>query len=114
MGVATPAAGSLDQRITLQQRVAGVGTLGQAAQSWTPVAEVWARAEPLRGREYFAAGQTQSEVTVRFTIRYRSGVTSGMRVVWRGQAYDIASVIEPQGARQVLELMCATGSGNGR
>jgi SPP1 family predicted phage head-tail adaptor len=114
MAVATPAAGLFEQRITLQQRVAGVGTLGQAPQSWTPVAEVWARAEPLRGREFFAAGQTQSEVTTRFTIRYRTGITSGMRVVWRGQAYDIASVVEPQGQRQTLELMCATGSGDGR
>lgn len=114
MGVATVPAGRLDQRITLQLRAPGVGTLGQAQNSWTPVADVWAAAEPLRGREYFAAGQTQSEVTVRFTIRWRANVTAAMRVVWRGQAYDIASVIEPGGHKQMLELMCMNGSGDGR
>lgn len=114
MGVATVAAGRLEQRVTLQQRVAGVNALGQASTSWANMVEVWAAVEPLRGREFFAAGQTQSEVTTRITIRYRQGVTSAMRVVWRGQPYDIREVIEPNGQRQTLELMCLQGVGDGR
>lgn len=114
MVVRTPEAGALEQRITLQQRVAGTNALGQATPSWSTVADVWGSAEPLRGREFFAAGQTQSEVTTRFTIRYRAGVTSAMRVVWRGLNYDIVAVIEPQGLKQMLELMCLQGVGDGR
>lgn len=114
MGLTTAAAGALEQRITIQQRVAGVNALGQAVQSWADYAVVWAAVDPLRGREFFAAGQTQSEVTTRFTIRWRQGITSTMRVVWRGQPYDVLAVIEPQGGKQMLELMCAQGVGDGR
>lgn len=114
MGVKTAPAGALEHRVTLQQRVAGVNALGQATQSWAAIVDVWAAAEPLRGREFFAAGQTQSEVTARFTIRWRQGLTSAMRVVWRGQPYDVLAVIEPNGQRQLLELMCAQGVGDGR
>lgn len=84
-----PAAGQLSKRISIQKRAPGVGTLGQAIESWTPVAdEIWASVEFLRGREFFAAGQTQSEVTARIVMRWGLGA-------W-------------------LELMCATGSGDGR
>ena len=114
MGVNTAAAGTLEQRVTIQQRVAGVNALGQATQSWADYAVVWSAAEPLRGREFFAAGQTQSEVTTRFIIRWRPGITSAMRVVWRGQPYDVLAVIEPAGQRQTLELMCSQGVGDGR
>lgn len=110
----TPAAGDLDQRVTLQQRDSSLNTLGQASDTWTNVAEVWAKVEPLRGREFFAAGQMQSEATTRITIRYRAGVTERNRVVWRGQPYDISAVIEPDGQKQMLEMICAAGVRDGR
>jgi SPP1 family predicted phage head-tail adaptor len=114
MGVRTPVAGHLGERITLQRRVESTDALGQASQAWVPMIEVWASAEPLRGREFFAAGQTQSDVTTRFVIRYRQDVTNTMRVVWRGEPYDILSVVEPLGQRQMLELMCSQGVKDGR
>lgn len=107
-------AGPLDQRITIQQRTAGVDALGQAATTWADVAEVWAQVQPLRGTEFFAAGQIQSAVEVRFRIRHRTGVAPTMRVLWRSQAHDIVSVIEPNGAQVMLELMCTAGVRDGR
>lgn len=107
--------GRLDQRITLEQRTASVDALGQAVESWSPVATVWAAAEPLAGREFFAAGQTQSAAAVRFTIRWLAGVSAAMRVVWRGLPHAIvAAPIDLQGARAYLELMCAAGVRDGR
>lgn len=114
MAVSTPSAGALEHRITIQQRVAGVNALGQASTGWADYATVWAKAEPLRGREFFAAGQTQSEVSTRFTIRWQAGIMATMRVQWRGEPYDVLAVIEPMGQKQMLELMCARGVGDGR
>lgn len=109
------AAGNLDQVITIQQRPPGQNARGQALESWVPVlANIYAQAEPVRGREFFAAGQMQSEVTVVFRIRYRSNITTAMRVVWRGQPHDIVAVIDPHGQRQMLELMCVSGTRDGR
>jgi len=102
------AAGNRDQRVSLQRRQAGQDALGQAVETWDTVAEIWAQAQPLRGRSWFAAGQVQSGVDVVFRIAMRAGVAPTWRVMWRGQAHEIVSVIEPDGAGQYLELMCAT------
>ena len=107
-------AGQLDRLIVLQQRAAGADSLGQANGAWQDVATVWAQVQPIRGVEYFAAGQTQNQVDVRFRIRRREGVTNQMRVLWRGVPHDIESVIEPNGGREQLELMCVSGVRDGR
>lgn len=108
------APGDMDQLITLRQRAAGVDALGQESTTWQTVRQVYARARPLRGREYFAAGQTQSEVTVVFMIHFADDVLPTWQVLWRGQPYDIVSVIDAEGAREHLELMCASGARDGR
>lgn len=111
-------AGRLDQRITLQQRVAAVDAAGQDNYTWAPLAalaEVWASAEPIRGREFFAASGEQAAVDVRFTIRWRGDLDGTMRLVWRGRPYALmAEPIDVQGRREWLELMCVTGVGDGR
>jgi SPP1 family predicted phage head-tail adaptor len=107
-------AGRLNQRITLRQRAAGLDALGQESGSWTDVATVWASAEPLRGREFFAAGQVQTEASTRFRIRYLAGVVPTMQVVWNGAPYDINAVIDVDGRKHTLELMCVQGGRDGR
>jgi SPP1 family predicted phage head-tail adaptor len=104
----------MDQRIRLQQRVAGVDSLGQPSTTWQDVATLWAQAQPLRGREFWAAGQMQSEASVRFRVRWRSGVTTAMRVLWRDQAHDIVAVVDVDGGHHTLELLAAAGVGDGR
>lgn len=107
-------AGFLGERVTLQQRAAGVDSHGHPSTSWSDVAEVWAEVEPIRGREYFAAGQTQAPVDVRMRIRYRSDITPSMRAVWRSVPHDIVSVIDMGAQRVALELMCLSGGRDGR
>lgn len=109
------AAGELNQRVTLQARAAGQDVLGRPSGAWQDQFTVWAKAEPIRGREFFAQGQMQAEVTVRFVIRYRADVHERLRVVWRGEPYEIVSPpIDTDGAREVLELMCSHGVRDGR
>lgn len=106
--------GDLDQRITLQSPSASVDVLGQRVETWTTVATLNAKATPLRGREFFAAGAMQSDAQVRFTVRWRSGVTGSMRVLWRGVAHSlVAEPIDVDGGRHTLELMCAAGVRDG-
>jgi SPP1 family predicted phage head-tail adaptor len=109
-----PAPGAFDQRITLQQRAATVDELGQPSETWVDLATVWAQAEPLRGREFFAAGAVQSEAAVRFRIRHRACISGAMRVLWRDVAYAIvAEPIDVDGGRHTLELMAAAGVRDG-
>ncbi|MES2959799.1 MAG: phage head closure protein [Pseudomonadota bacterium] len=110
-----PPAGQLDQRITIQQSTPTKNDRGEAIPAWSTLATVWAKAEPLRGREFFAAAQMQESVDVKFTIRYRDDITAQMRVLWRGQPHDIVSPpIDVRGQRESLELMCVQGIRDGR
>lgn len=109
------AAGDLRERVTIQQRAVTLDAIGENTAGWTDLATVWANAEPLRGREYFAAGQQQQLVDVRFRMRYRSDVTGAMRVVWRGLPHDIVGPpINVEGRREFLELMTVQGQRDGR
>lgn len=100
---------NLPHQITLQTRGSTVDGHGQTVESWADTRTCRAQCEPLNGREWFAAGQLQGSLSVRFTIRYFAGITAGMRVMWRGEPYEIISVIEPGGDLEWLELMCASG-----
>lgn len=107
-------AGAFDQRVTLQAKdVTRTGTGGEVV-SWVDVVTVWARVEPIRGNEFFSAAQMQDATDHRVTIYYRSGVTRAMRVLWGDQPLDIVSVIDVNGRRENLELMCISGVRNGR
>ncbi len=112
------AAGKRNQRITFQARAAGVDAQGQSNGAWVNLATtptVWASAKPVRGNEYFKAGQMQTNIEVVFNVRYRADITTHMRVLWRGVPYAIVSPpIDVNGALTDMELMCASGVGDGR
>jgi SPP1 family predicted phage head-tail adaptor len=100
-------AGRLRHRVTIQQEAVIKGALGGQAKSWVDVVTVWEAVEPIRGREFFAAQQVNSEVTHRVTIRYRTGVTAKMRLVFQGRVLDIsAPPIDVEERHRDLQLMC--------
>ncbi|MBY0467609.1 MAG: phage head closure protein [Burkholderiaceae bacterium] len=111
-----PSAGELDQRVQLQRRddTQVRDELGTLPEVWITVATLWAKVEPLRGREYFAAGQMQAATDVRVTIRFRADVRADWRVVHRSRPMGIASVIDIEARREFLELMCVEGVRDGR
>jgi SPP1 family predicted phage head-tail adaptor len=110
------AAGKYDQRVTFQQKSATRNALGEEVVTWTDVGQpVWAEAIPLRGREFYAANQTQQVVDVRFRIRARAGLTNDMRLLWKTAPYDITGLIPGTGPYLgTLEIMATNGIRNGR
>lgn len=107
-------AGDLRHRITLQSPPAARDALGARSGAWVDEAEVWAAALPLSSRELMAAGQIQSEISVRFRIRYRAGVLPSWRVLWRGVPHAIVGdPIDVQGQGVALDLLCTAGIRDG-
>lgn len=99
--------GDLRQRVTIEGYVVSSDGYGGRPKSWVPVATVWAKVEPLRGREYFEAHQIKTEVTHRVIIRYRPDVTPEMRVKVGDNRYLlIESVIDIEERHRFLELIC--------
>lgn len=105
--------GMMRDRVTIERKQVTRNSIGDEVVSWVVVSELWASVEPTRGREFFESAQMQGAVDHRVTIWYREGITRDMRVVWRNQPLDIVSVIDVQGLRRSLELMCVMGVRNG-
>lgn len=105
-------AGKLRHRITIQRLVETLDEYNDPVVTWEDVAtNVPTSVEPLQGREFYQAQQAQSEVTVRFRIRYRSGLDASMRIVFEGRYFGIISPpIDPNMQHRELHLMCAEKS----
>src|SRR5918992_2353622 len=97
-------AGTLKDRVTLQQNTPTQDAGGAPVDSWADVATVWAAIEPLTGREFFDAARVVADVTHRLRIRYRADVTEKMRAIQGSRTFDISAVLEV-GRRRELHLM---------
>lgn len=99
-------AGELDRRIVIQTNTPVADATGEPVESWGTLATVWAKFEPLRGVERFAAEQVHAELDAKFTIRHRTDVGPKQRISWDGETWDIEAALE-FGRRAWLQLLCS-------
>lgn len=94
--------------ITIQKRTVGRDALGQPLPgAWENVVSgLYANIRNMSGREAGAAGGTASTLTCSIRIRYREGITSGMRVVHRTTIYNIQAVLPDETHRRHVDLVC--------
>lgn len=113
-------AGELMHRVTFQQRAtpATVNALGEPTSAWVDLASVptvWARCRPLRSREQAAMGQLQQHVDIVVECRHRADITADMRLLWRGEPYEIVGEpLDVEGRGEDLRLYCVKGLRDGR
>lgn len=105
--------GLLNRRITFQRKSATRDEFGGLSDNWSDVVTVWARVVPLRGQELFVAQQTIAENTHNFYIRYRTDVTSAMRIVYQGLPFDILSLTDVEDRRRELQILTKQGLSHG-
>lgn len=99
--------GRLRHLVDIEKQTETRSATGDVIVTWTAVAsDVWAGIEPLRGREYFAAKQFNSEIEARIILRYRDDVTAKMRIVHGSDEYYIDSIINLNARDRELHLMC--------
>jgi SPP1 family predicted phage head-tail adaptor len=98
-------AGRLNRRCTLQQPGTTTDELGQPIPGWTDVATLWADIRMKSGLEAIKAGASVSVVQASIRVRYRAGITAGMRVVHNLVAYEIKAVMPDVGGREYVDLV---------
>lgn len=103
--------GVLDKRVTILREHIVYDEFNSPQSRWHPVAKVWSSIEPISGREYWNAAQSQGEASVRIVIRFRPDVSSRMRVKYEGEngvkVFELSSPpINYREQNQFLELMC--------
>lgn len=99
--------GDLDRQIVLQTNTPTRSAQGSGAvvDNWTTFANCWAKVEEMNvgsGEEEARKKQT-AVARFFFTIRFRSGVTTLLRVSYKGLFFDIKSVSEI-GRKQFLRI----------
>ncbi len=102
-------AGKLRHPISIQQDAGNTkDAAGHRIANWTEISggAVWASVEPLTGRELYMAMQVQAQVTHKIKIRYVSGVTPKMRVVYGSRNFNIESVLNIEERNIEMHLMC--------
>lgn len=99
-------AGLLNRRVTLQAPGTTQDELGQPIPGWTDVAPMWADIRMKSGLESIKAGAPVSVVQASIRVRYRAGITAGMRVVHNLQAFNITAVLPDVGGREYVDLVC--------
>ena len=96
-------AGALDRRLTIQRAITTPNAFNEPVASWADVATVWARQQPNRGAERFAAQQIVGQGTMTFQIRYRTDVRVTDRILYQGRIWNVLDVREV-GRRVITEI----------
>lgn len=104
-------AGTLRERVTIQSFTVIQDEYGEPIETWANLATVptvWANVASRAAGERFISGaeQVQSQITHTVRIRYRDDVTVQMRLVWGVSLLQIENVIDPNGRKSDLVLMC--------
>lgn len=103
-------AGRLRHRVTIQTSKRTQDRYGSVIHEWIDGPEIWASVEPIRGREYFAAQQVQSETTFRVRCRYHPELVgpnaNTRRLIFEGRIFEIEAVLDTAMRHRQLEIMC--------
>ena len=108
----TAHAGSMDQRITLQRRVATADGAGGETLSWADLTSdprPWAMVVAKAGRENMQEGRMAATFTVLFTIYNRDDLTETDRILWDGVAYNIRGIRREGGRKLRLVIEAERG-----
>ena len=115
-------AGDLNRRITIEERAAGEDAAGQPNGAWEEFGQAWADIRSPSGLsiaegERVAGGGEVSPYTVSMRIRWRTGITAGMRVTCSiggvDMVFDIKRVSPDLRNREHIDLVCETGASEG-
>jgi SPP1 family predicted phage head-tail adaptor len=99
-------AGLLRTELTIEQASPSPDGMGGFTETWTALATVFGRLEPVSARSTFGADQRLETVSHRITIRQRDDVSSGMRFVHKGRVFEIMTVRDPDETGRYL--VCET------
>lgn len=99
-------AGKLRHRVIIQKATETRDAHGGITRTWADVSTVWASVEPLSGREFLDASQTEADISHRVRIRHYDDLTPSHRIVHGGRHLNIETIMNRDERDIELELMC--------
>lgn len=108
------AAGDLRQRIAIETPTATQDAAGQPIRTWATLSgcsSLPAKVESVTGGESIRGRNVAAEAQLAVTIRYRTDITTAMRVVYDAQRYGIVRASDPYGDQRELRIEAAISDG---
>jgi SPP1 family predicted phage head-tail adaptor len=99
-------AGSLTDRIVIEQATETRNAVGEVSLSWSTFATVWADVSALSGREAERYGQIVGFTGHKVTIRALAGVKPAMRILYAGSRTLEIGAINEYERGWYMELIC--------
>lgn len=100
-----PAIAELRHRLTLEGPVETPDLAGGATISWTAEKTLWAKIEPLTGREGFDKDLTEAELSHEIIIRFDPAIEPKKRLIKNDRIFAIISVINWQEKNRWMRLL---------
>ena len=93
--------------MTIQTATETRNSFGEPDKAWAKFADCWASIRPIQGDESFLSQRIHADVTHRIVIRYLSGITPQMRVLFGTRAFGIRSIrtVDEINHTMVLEVV---------
>lgn len=82
----------LNRKVELYRLDITPTSTGGFTESWVKVADLWAHIKNMSGTELVRADQLGATAYSDFTIRYRSNINDTMKIVYRGNDYQIRHI----------------------
>lgn len=98
--------GELKHRISIITKTQTADGIGGFTTTDSTFAVVSAAIWPVNAKETIASQQLQERITHRVRIRYLAGVTSTMKITFGSRTFNILSIINPNEAGEMLDLLC--------
>lgn len=97
--------GSLSKRITLQYPTKTPDSMGGFVTVWNDACTIFASLWPVSASEQVQNMGVTMTITHRIRIRYRANIRSSWRIHYGDKLYNIVSIINPNMAYKILDIM---------
>lgn len=101
-------ASRLIHRITVQRESGTSDGFGGVNRSWVNVGTYWAEIKPIMQRsissERLYGDQLESSITHEILMRYTSGISADMRIVFDSRIFNIRTVFSPLEKKGILQM----------
>ena len=98
--------GGLDQRASLQAKVLTPDGGGGYAESWQTFASVWVKVAPVGASDTFGPDALESRVRHRLTLRRRSDIAAGQRVLVGARSFKVHALLDDGPRASTVTLLC--------
>ncbi len=99
-------AGQLRHRVAVQSATQTTNDAGDPIRTWSTTAAVWARVEPLSGREAERARAIRADLTHKVTIRGGVTLTPAMRFLFGSRVLNVGHVLDAEERGITLQAYC--------